>query len=147
MFLEQITECIESAKNNGCIILLAEYRPDIAKMIADHLQFEFYDYREKEMLPLGWDAGDIKLDQLDACLTEKSSISPIIAFNIEALLALKPEIERREWFTRFIEHPWPDKIVLPVTIYIDDVLESSQDTCNLLTMTLPEQSLINRLVN
>lgn len=145
MFLDLVSRCVENVNNSGYIILMPEYRPDIARMIANHFGINFYDYREKEMLPLGWRAIDITLNQLNDSLTKESSHDPILAFNVEALLAIRPENERRKWFSNFIMHPWPNKILLPITIHLNEVPDSDQQTCNLLTTPLPEQTLINRL--
>jgi len=145
MFLELVSQCIENNQKSGAIVLLSEYRPDIAQMIAHHLKLKFYDYREKELLPLGWGAAEVTLDQLDEALFNASSQGPILAFNIEALLALKTENERREWLVRFLQHSWPNQIVIPITIHLNDIPNRNQQVCDLLSTVLPEQNLINRL--
>ena len=145
MFLDLVSRCVENVNNSGYIILMPEYRPDLARMIANHFGINFYDYRKKEMLPLGWRAIDITLNQLNNSLTKESCHDPMLAFNVEALLAIRPENERREWFSNIIMHPWPNRILLPITIHLNEVPDSDQQTCNLLTAPLPEQTLINRL--
>ena len=144
MFLDEITEFVNS-KDNSCIILLSEYRPDIARAIAATLKCEFYDYRKEEMLPLGWQASNIKLTALDIALKEQSNHQQIVAFNIEALLALKSENDRCKWFQRFLAHQWANRIILPITIFTNDVPPDDPKVCNMQDTKLPEQNLVNRL--
>ncbi len=145
MFLDIISRCLGQSKKGGYILLMPQYRPDIGRLLAQHFELRFYDFRKEEMQPLGWDATTLSLEDLDACLLRESLQNPLLAFNVEALITTKPDAQRREWLHEFIHKPWPHKIVLPLSVHQRDAPDIGINVCDLQAVTLPEQNLINRL--
>jgi len=145
MLMNLVSRCIKQHKRGGYILLMPQYRPDIGRSIAQHFELRFYDYRQEVMLPLGWDAANISLDELDDRLFQEAMEKPLLAFNVEALMTTKPEEQRRQWLYEFIHKPWSNKILLPLAIHQSDAPDSSTNVCDLQNTPLPEQNLINRL--
>lgn len=131
----------------GLIISFPEYRPDLAKAVANRLSLDFFDYRADEMSQHGAEAGKIPLQSLDASLQSRASQRGILAFNVEALLATKDEETRKRWIEQFVHTDWPNLIVLPIAIFNDDALESSERLIILNADELPEQGVISRLLH
>lgn len=145
MLMNLVSRCIKQHKSGGYILLMPQYRPDIGRSIAQHFELRFYDYRQEVMLPLGWDAANISLDELDDRLFQEAMEKPLLAFNVEALITTKPEEQRRQWLYEFIHKPWSNKILLPLAIHQSDAPDSGTNVCDLQNTPLPEQNLINRL--
>ena len=145
-FLQQLTASLEAAPGNGTLMVLAEYRPDIARMAANHLDFRFYDYREQVMQPRGWEAADITLEQLSHTLEQESTATPLLAFNTEALLAVYSSTERAAWLRSFCHHEWTHTVLLSVTAFAEDLPDLPQQICDLRATSIPDQNLINRLL-
>ncbi|MCU7838927.1 MAG: hypothetical protein KZQ94_06070 [Candidatus Thiodiazotropha sp. (ex Troendleina suluensis)] len=136
---------------HGCqgtfIILMPEYRPDVARGIANHLGFEFFDYRQEIMLEFAREAHRLTLDQLSKTLAEKSEQSALIAFNVEALLAAKPENERKHWLLNCLQIAKENPVVIPLAIYIDELPIGDSRILDLRHSKLDEQTLVSRLIN
>lgn len=125
---------------------MPEYRPDITLSIAHHFHFEFLDYRKVEMMPLGWEADCITLENLNETLQSSSTEQGLVAFNVEALLATKDEAQRQQWFGEFLQAPWPHPVLVPLVIYCEEAPQSSPRVCDMQDIKLPEQGLVSRLV-
>ncbi|HID82846.1 MAG TPA: hypothetical protein EYH06_06335 [Chromatiales bacterium] len=145
MLMDLVSRCIKQNRKGGYILLMPQYRPDIGRSLAQYFELNFYDYRQEVMLPLGWDAARIPLNELDDCLFQEALEKPLLAFNVEALITTKSEKLRRQWLYEFIHKPWPNKILLPLAIHQSDAPDFSTNVCDLQEIPLPEQNLINRL--
>jgi hypothetical protein len=133
----------ESGKEGGSIILFPGYRPDLSAELAMQLGLEFFDYREEVMQDFRQDADSIGLDQLNESLHTRAEKSGIVAHNIEALLCVKSESDRRSWIQSFIDTDWPNPIFIPISIYQADVPEDHQRVCDLELLKMPNQAAAN----
>lgn len=127
-------------KTGGSIVLFPGYRPDLCIKLADQLGLEFFDYQKDEMQKLGLKAESIGLDELNNSLRAKAEKTGIFSHNIEALLCVKSESERRAWLDSFLETEWPNPIFLPISIYQADVPEEHQRVCDLELLRMPKPS-------
>ncbi len=141
-----IAETLEQNQSGKCFfVFMPEYRPDLVKSIANSFNLEFYDYRLDKMAPLGQAAGTLTLEELTRTLQKKTQDKGIVAFNIEALLATKSEERRVEWLSCVLKTSWPHTLVIPLVIFHQDAPKEHHRISDLLSKTLPEQNLINRL--
>lgn len=131
----------DTEKSGGNIVLFPRYRPDLCMQLADHLGLEFYDYRKEEMLQLGQDAGSIRLEQMEKSLRRRTKSSGIVSHNVEALLCVKPESERRAWLQSFLHADWPNPIFLPITVFQAEVADDHQHVCDLELLKMPRETL------
>jgi len=115
----------------GSIVLLPGYRPELCVEIAKHLGLEFYDYQKEAMAPLGLKADSINFFELNNTLRDKATNAGIVSHNVEALLSVKPELERRSWLRAFLDTPWPNPVVLPITVFQSDVPMDHKQVCDI----------------
>jgi len=151
-WLSTIKTVFKQYQGEGAIqVLFPEYRPDLAHVVADCLGLGFYDYRKETMLAKGWNAGNITLEEMTQVLineTASSSENGLLIYNIEALLATKPEEHRRQWLTQCLDQDkikWPKAIVLPLSIYQSDAATGYPRVCNLQVEEFPKESFLMRL--
>ncbi len=141
-----LTTCVaDNGQQGGFLILMPEYRPDIALSMGHYLNLEFLDYRKEEMMPLGWDADGITLQSLNETIQSHSAGKGVVVFNVEALLATKREAQRQQWINEFLQTSWPNPVLIPLVIYCDEVPQWSQRICDMQNMTFPDQGLVSRL--
>jgi len=141
-----IASNLEEHPSGQCFfVLMPEYRPDLVQSLASHFNLEFYDYRKDKMAPLGAAAGTLSLDELTATLRKKTQEKGVVAFNVEALMATKSEEQRVDWLSSILEISWPNTLLIPLVIFHQDAPCDHHRISNLLSTTLPEQNLINRL--
>lgn len=133
--------------NGGLLLIFPEYRPDLAKEVANRLNLRFYDYRENRLRPLGPDAYKVGLEDLDEMLLMLDAEGGAVVFNIEALLATKNESERARWLASFLARDWGSLMVLPLTLFASDVTSDSGRVLYLDAEALPEQSLLSRFLH
>ena len=134
----------KSGKEGGSIILFPGYRPDLSAELATQLGLKFFDYREEVMQDYRQHADSIGLDQLNESLHTRAKKSGIVAHNIEALLCVKSESDRRSWIQSFIDTDWPNSIIIPISIYQADVPEDHQRVCDLELLKMPRRLSENR---
>ena len=130
-----------TGKSGGSIVLFPGYRPDLCMQLADHLGLCFYDFRAEEMQQLGQEAGSLTLKQLDKALRTRAEASGIVSHNVEALLCVKPEPERRAWLRSFLDADWPNPIFLPITVFQADVPDEHLRVCDLELLRMPPETL------
>lgn len=134
--------------NQGCImILMPEYRPDLTKAFAHHLSLPLFDYRSEVMSEKGLEAHRISLPDLTETLRAECQPNGVLAFNIEALLAAKPDSERKQWLSSALDFPWPGLLILPLAIFTADVSTADKRVLDLRDSRFEEQSLTNRLLH
>ena len=119
------------------IVLFPRYQPELAMRLAEHLGLEFFDLRQDYMQQFGVAADRTSLGALDRELQERAAQTGFVCHNIEALLAVKSEDERRAWLNRFLEASWPSPVVLPITVFQGDVPEDHPGVCDLELFRLP----------
>ena len=131
----------------GIPLLMPEYRPDICRAIAWEFNAEFFDYRASVMQARGMLAHEITLDELNAALMERASVNDIVAFNVESLLATKDPEVRQAWIVEFCLREWKNRILLPLSIYHDDVpnADTSIKCIDFRQHLFTPQTLISRL--
>jgi hypothetical protein len=141
-----IASNLEEHPSEQCfLVFMPEYRPDLVQSLAGQFNLEFYDYRKDKMAPLGPAAGTLSLDELTATLRKKTQEKGVVAFNVEALMATKSEEQRIDWLSSILEISWPNTLLIPLVIFHQDAPGDHSRISNLLSTTLPEQNLINRL--
>jgi len=113
------------------IVLFPGYRPELCVQMAEHLGLKFYDYRKEAMEPLGTKADSINPFELNNTLREQAAESGIVAHNVEALLSVMPELERRAWVRAFLDMQWPNPIVLPLTVFQGDAPVDHPQVCDI----------------
>jgi hypothetical protein len=117
--------------------LLARYQPEAVQSMAAHLGLRFFDFQQEVMRDLGTQAEAIDFAALDAYLTAAARQGGIMCHNIEALLCVKPDDERRAWLRHFTANTWPHPVLLPLTLYQADAPESEAHVCDLELVTIP----------
>jgi len=151
--MSEHTEWLETFKasydqhqgKGGFQVLFPEYRPDMTRALAHDLGLEFYDYRLKKMISLGWEAGNISLESLTQTLQEESTHVGLVVHNVEALLAVKSEDERKQWLNEFLTFDWSNPIVLPLAIYQAETDPDNPRVCDLKITEFPKESFLMRL--
>lgn len=133
--------------HGGYLVELPEYRPDLAKALAHHLTFDFFDFRAEVMSRLGFSAHTLELDAMGRSLESRAIHRGLVAFNLEALLGTKTESARQAWFNEFVHGSYPHPIVVPLTLFCSEVDESLPNRIAIDREDLPEQSIISRLAN
>ena len=143
---DPLADCVgRFGQQGGILALMPEYRPDLARSIAHRFDLDFFDYRQEVMMPLGWGAGELTLESLDQTLQARTSEKGIVAFNVEALLATKPETERRQWLNDFSQVTWEKLVILPLALYTDEAPNDLLRRCDLRNAEIPEQGIVSRL--
>ncbi len=122
------------------VVLFPGYQPDLIRMLANRLGLAFFDYRKEVMEALGLAAEAITLEQLNETLRTKTEESGIVCHNIEALLCVKTEQERRAWLQSFLNADWPNPVLVPITVYQADVPEEHPRVCDLELLKMPSPS-------
>jgi len=145
-WLERVDKHMKRQKaGSGTILLFPGYRPDLCMALSNHLGLDFYDFRKEEMLEKGWGAGSIPLESVTESLLARSRQSGIVAHNVEAVLATRPEAERAGWFESFLTRTWPNTVIVPSAVFQPDVPREYGNVCDLEWMEMPEQSYLIRL--
>ena len=123
--------------HGGGIVLLARYQPEAVQSMAAQLGLRFFDFQQEVMRDLGTQAEAIDFAALDAYLTAAARQGGIMCHNIEALLCVRTDDERRTWLRHFTATPWPHPVLLPLTLYQADAPESEVHVCDLELVTIP----------
>jgi hypothetical protein len=151
-WLDVIKMAYDEHQGQGAIqVLFPEYRPDLARAVAHCLGLGFYDYRKEKMLSESWNAGNITLDEMTETLLAESadtSENGLLVYNIEALLATKPDEQRQQWLADCLDQSridWPKPVVLPLAIYQLDTVDGHPRVCNLEFDEFPRESFLMRL--
>jgi len=147
-WLDLVASLVEGdSARGGFAVCFPEYRPDLARELAYRLQLRFYDYREEQLRPHGPEAHQVSLSDLDEVLGALAEEGGAVVLNVEALLAAKPEQERANWLARFLDAGWSRPLVLPLTLFAHELDSASARVLRLAEGTLPEQSLVSRLLH
>lgn len=132
-------------RQGGMVILFPQYRPEWAEALAHHFDLAFFDYRARIMLPMGWEAAQIPLEDMLATLKIMAERSGLVAYNVEALLATKTDQQRQTWLQAFLNEAWPHPVLLPLSIYQADAPADHPRVCDLQQADFPEASLLLQL--
>jgi len=129
----------DAGQQGGSIVLFPRFNPELIEQMAEQTGLEFFDYQQEVMVEYGQDADSISLKQLENSLRNRAKYSNcgIISHNVEALLCVKTEKERRVWLQAFLEADWPNPIFLPITIYQADVPNEHYKVCDLELHKIP----------
>lgn len=121
----------------GHVVLFPRYQPDLIERLALHLNLNFFDYQKSVMEPLREQAEFIELSALSDILKQLSTQGGLVCHNIEALLCVKPEAERRAWLAEFLNTAWQHPVIVPLTIFQADVPENHPNICDLELIKIP----------
>lgn len=145
-WVQPIAETIRNNESKGgFLVVFPEYRPDQFVALARHLGFKAFDYRSEVMSPLGWNADQLSLDDLDVTLSNQASEGGTVINNVEALLSTKAVTECATWMGEFLRKNWAHPILLPIVVHAAQVPMTHEHVHRIPDETLPEQSFINRL--
>lgn len=123
--------------NTGSIVLFPGYRPELCVEMAKRLVLDFYDYQKEAMAPLGAKADSINFFELNDTLRGEAAKIGIVSHNVEALLSVKSELERRAWLRAFLDTDWPNPIVLPLTVFQGDAPAEHPQVCDIELYRIP----------
>lgn len=148
-WIEPVSERMKQLGDTGTLLVsFPVYRPDLAKELAFHLDLEFYDFRSEYMAARGIAADKIPLNEMEGQIGSNSA-GGLVFHNVEALLASCPEDERCAWLLDIARRDFGGQVVIPLYLFASQLDYTKLDG-NLLELepeTLPEQGLINRLLN
>lgn len=145
-WLVRVTNFFSAAQTSaGLLLLLPEYRPDIISRLSAVLQVPIFDFRASVMAARSWDAHTITLDELQSSLLGQAEASPLIAFNIDALLATKSQAQRLAWVDTFLATSFRNRVIVALTIYADEVSADSTRILRIQSGELPEQGILHRM--
>ncbi len=119
------------------IVLFPRYQPELAVSLAEHLGLGFFDLRQEYLEQFGVAADRTSLQELDEALRQRATQSGFVCQNIEALLCVKSEDDRRAWLKAFLDYPWPNPVVVPITVFQGDVPAEHPRVCDLELFKLP----------
>lgn len=128
-------------------VCLPAYRPDLVERLALLLGLSFFDFRRERMAPLGWEAARLPLSCIDDCALDvmKSGQKGVMMQNAEALLAAYGEAERRAWLASVFSRSWPERFVLPLVLFQNELPGYAGRRFVLSPKLLPAESLLDRL--
>jgi hypothetical protein len=145
-WVQPIAETIwNNQSRGGFLVVFPEYRPDQFVALAQHLGLAFFDYRSEVMSPLGWDADQLSLDDLDVALHERASKGGTVVNNVEALLSTKGLEECETWMGEFLGKDWAHALLVPIVINAAQAPMGHERVHRVPDEALPEQSFISRL--
>ena len=130
----------------GFVVRFAEYRPDLVEGLAAALGLGLRDCRAEILAPLGWEAGRLPLAALDAWLDRVTARGGIVAQNVEALLAAKPEAEQQAWLAALLGAGRPVPVVVPIVVLERALPRASPRIVSLAADEVPELTLLRRLL-
>jgi hypothetical protein len=130
----------------GFVVRFAEYRPDLVQGLAGALGLALRDCRAELLAPLGWEAGRLPLAALDAWLDRATTSGGVVAQNVEALLAAKPEAEQRAWFAALLTAGRPVPVLVPIVVLEPALPRASPRVVSLVADAVPELTLLRRLL-
>ena len=131
----------------ACIVAFPGYRPDLVRTLSNGLNAVQIDFRAQCMAPLGWQATTLPLSAIDKTAVDAmQSGRDIVLQNVEALLASVAKEARVAWLANALEATWPQRLVLPLTLYAHEIREQADALLfDLASASLPEESLLERL--
>ncbi len=145
-WLQPLADLVAQRQHRGGILLaMPEYRPDLARAIADGMGFAFFDVRADILMPLGWEAAKVTVEELTGVLAERAGDGGVVAHNVEALLATKEKTVRQGWLERFLGHRWPHPVVVPLFLFIQEAPSGSRHLLHLAAEDLPAETLLGQL--
>ncbi len=138
-WLGAVQAYIQNRKQSGVsLVLFAHYQPELVKELAQHLGFSFFNYQQQVMENYREQAEHIPLSSLLATMAEQSQQGSVVFHNTEALLCVKPENERRQWFKEVLDLPTEHLVLIPVSIFQGEVPKQHPGVCDLELMKTPE---------
>ncbi|MEA2079772.1 MAG: hypothetical protein U9P00_07935 [Pseudomonadota bacterium] len=146
-WVQPIAETIRNNESRGgFLVVFPEYRPDQFVALARHLGLASFDYRSEVMSPLGWDADQLSLDDLDATLHDRASEGGTVVNNVEALLSTKGIEECETWMGEFLRKDWAHALLVTIVVNAAQTPMTHGRVHRIPGEALAEQSFINRLV-
>jgi len=138
-----------AGRRGGFLVAFPEYRPQLVEALADELGLEFWDYRIERMAPLGWQAGQLPMTDVDQFIWETltQSAGGVVVHNVEALLAAKSLQDRRDWFAALLAAPWQRPVIVPVAVFQPEMPVHPQRIHRLDPDLLPPETILGRLAS
>lgn len=146
-WFQPVTEMLAANGDaGGFVVRFPEYRPDLVAGLAGALGLALRDCRAELLAPLGWEAGRLPLAELDAWLDAAASGGGLVAQNVEALLAAKPEAEQRSWLACLLADGRPVPVVVPIVVLKQTLPRASPRIVSLAAEAVPELTLLRRFL-
>ena len=138
-WLDRVTKHFEAqGLQGGHIVLFPRFQPEHVATMTERLDLALFDFQRAFMSDLGEDADRIGLEQLSSVLQTLSEKGGVVVHQVEALLCVKSEEERRRWLAGFLAGDWPNPVVLPITLYQAEVPETHPHVCDLELEKMPQ---------
>ncbi|HRK18863.1 MAG TPA: hypothetical protein PK970_07895 [Hyphomicrobiaceae bacterium] len=149
-WLRPIATMIEAAGGSGgFLVAFPQYRPTLVRAMAEAFDLAFVDFRAERLSALGSRAPQLELGALSEAIMEANACygRGVVLHNVEALLASKPEAERRAWLASVVAAGWGFPVVVPVALYQPEMPAAVDRVCRLDPEHIPEESLLMRLAS
>ena len=127
----------QTGKDSASIVLMPHFNPELSRQMAEGLEIDFYDFQTEVMAAHGQAADAIPLTELDEALQARAAQSAFVAHNVEALLCVYPAVVRRVWLRSFLDTLTPNPIVLPISIFQEEVPVDHKNVCDLELFRMP----------
>lgn len=145
-WLQPLADLVAQRQHRGGILLaMPEYRPDLARAVANDMGYAFFDVRADILMPLGWEAAKATVEELTAALAERARGTGVVAHNVEALLATKEKAVRQGWLERFLGYDWLHPVIVPLFLFIQEAPANSPHLLHLAADDLPAETLLGQL--
>ena len=146
-WLEPVAQMLaRHGRRGGFAIDLGVYRPDLSQAMAHRLNLAFLDFRAACMAEHGWNAARLPLERIeDAAAAASAGFDGVVIHNGEALLAAKPEAERRSWLAVHCARSDGPAAVLPMSVFVADLPAASTRVVRIDPVDLPAEVLILRM--
>ncbi len=131
----------------ACAVVFPGYRPDLVQTMASALETRLIDFRKQKMAPLGWQASNLAPHALtETALAEMAHGRDVMLHNAEAMLSLFTREVREAWFAEAAAQDWPQRLILPLTLFAHDLPAQMIDhVIELTAADLPSEGLLQRL--
>ena len=133
------------ASHGGFVVVFPEYRPDQCLALAHALDLPCFDFRQQVMSAHGWEADRLEFADLNATLSGLATAQGGLVNNVESLLSTKEVGARRQWLKQFLSTSWARPLLIPITIYAQELPPGHERVHCISDVDLPEQSFLNRL--
>lgn len=135
--------------SGGFLVALPQYRPTLVRAMAEALGLAYIDFRAERLTGLGPEAPRLPVAALTSAITDALTQHGrgVVLHNAEALLASKPDGERRAWLASVMSTDWKSPVVVPIALYQSDMPCVIERICHLDPGRLPEESLLMRLAS
>lgn len=143
---DKVIHAVEAGGPGGYAVAFPAYRPDLVSALAAALDCAHVDFRKEVLSPHGFAAHTLPLSEIERCAQERAAGRGIVLANAEALLAAKPEDDRRAFLAAFLASPRKDIVLLPLALY-GALAAGNPRLVTLDEAALPPETLLSQLAS